>query len=57
MQFRVDDFEAQIEDMTLAYMEWSMSRGDEGLGSLNVKAATGEVMDERRITVVDLFCQ
>ena len=56
VQYQVDAFLVQLEAITLAYMEWSESRGDDGLGSLSVPQADGEVAEERLITIVDLFC-
>ena len=47
----------QLEAMTEAYMEWSMSQGDEGLGNLNVETLASEVTDGHNIMVIDLFSQ
>ncbi len=43
--------------MTEAYMEWSISRGDEGLGNLDVENLAGEVTDGHDIMVIDLFSE
>lgn len=46
-----------LEPMTCAYMEWSASRGADGLGSLDVDPAGGELEEERVVQVVDIFCK
>ena len=38
-------------------MEWSATRGEDGLGSLDVNEAEGDITEERLISVVDLFCR
>ena len=52
VQIQVDAFSAQLEEMTQAYMQWSIRQTD-SLASLDLK----DMPEGHEITVIDLFCE
>ncbi|KAF8179785.1 hypothetical protein K438DRAFT_1977146 [Mycena galopus ATCC 62051] len=55
VQILVDGFAAQLENMTEAYMGWSLAMAEKGLGGGYVQPDDLVVEDTRRVWVVDLF--
>ncbi|KAF8128079.1 hypothetical protein K438DRAFT_2000463 [Mycena galopus ATCC 62051] len=55
VQILVDGFAAQLENMTEAYMGWSLAMAEKGLGGSYVQPDNLVVEDTRRVWVVDLF--
>ncbi|KAF7347990.1 hypothetical protein MSAN_01751100 [Mycena sanguinolenta] len=54
-QLQVNAFAAQLERMTDAYIEWSLSVAERGLGCDYALPAEAVVQDSRRVLVVDIF--
>ncbi|KAF8178807.1 hypothetical protein K438DRAFT_1977654 [Mycena galopus ATCC 62051] len=55
VQILVDGFAAQLENMTEAYMGWSLAMAEKGLGGSYVQPDNLVIEDTRRVWVVDLF--